>query len=80
MIKKRLDTYGAGYHGMLVEETLRTCAHLLTAACRKEFEEHRTKTYYRLVIYGKLRTAVRWITEREMGGVLHPEEMCNKTW
>ena len=61
-IEKRLDAWEAGHHGMLVEETLRTCAQYLTAACREESEEHRDKTYYILVLRGKLQTAVRWIT------------------
>ena len=40
----------------------------LTAVCRDESAEHRAKTYHSLVLHGKLRTAVRWITERERGG------------
>ena len=41
--------------------------------------EDRAKTYYSLVLHGKLWTAVRWITEREKGGVLLPEDKCTKT-
>ena len=64
---------------MLVEETLRTCAQYLTAALRKESEEHRNKTYHSLVLRGKLRMEERWITKQETGGVLYPEEYCTKT-
>ena len=53
---------------MLVEDTLCKCTQYLTAACRKESEEHRSQTFHRQVLRGKLRTAVRWITEMEMGG------------
>ena len=31
------------------------------------------------MLRGKLRSAVRWITERETGGVLQPGERCEKT-
>ena len=51
----------------------------LTAVCREETAEHRAKTFHGLVLCGKLRTATRWITEREKGGVLLPEEHCTKT-
>ena len=78
-IEKRLDAWEAGRHGILVEETLGMCAQYLTAARREESEEHRAKTYHSLVLRGKLRTAVRWITERETGGVLQPAKLCTKT-
>ena len=41
---------------MFVEETLRTCAQYLTAACREESEENRAKTYHKMVLRGKLQT------------------------
>ena len=40
---------------------------------------HRVKTHHSLVLRGKLRTAVWWITERETGGVLQPGYRCTKT-
>ena len=56
-----------------------TCAQYLTAACREESEEHRYKTCHSMVLQGKLWMAVQWITERGMGGVLHPEEHYTKS-
>ena len=64
---------------MLVEDTLRSSTQYLTAVRREETAEHRAKTFHGLVLRGKLRTAVRWITEREKGGVLLPEEQFTKT-
>ena len=64
---------------MLVEDTLRSSTQYLTAVRREETAEHRAKTFHGLVLRGKLRTAVRWITEREKGGVLKPEGHCTKT-
>ena len=49
---------------MLVEDTLHTCTEYLTVAWREEMAEHREQTFHSLVFCGKLRTAVRWITER----------------
>ena len=78
-IGKRLDAWAEGKHSMLVEDTLRTCREYLTIARREEMVEHRSQTYHILVLRGKLRTAVRWITERERGGVLQPGDQGTKT-
>ena len=64
---------------MLVEDKLRTCAEYLTVAQKEETAEHRAQTYHSLVLQGKFRTAVRWITEREIGGILQPGYQCAKT-
>ena len=64
---------------MLVEDTMRTCAEYLTAAWREEMAKHRAQTYHSLVLRGKLRTAVRWITKQDTGGVLQPGDRCTKT-
>ena len=64
---------------MLVEDTLRTCAEYLTVAQKEEMAEHRAQTFHSLVLRGKLRTTVRWITEIETGRVLQPGDRCTKT-
>ena len=64
---------------MLVEDTLRMCAEYLTVARRDETAEHRAQTYHSLVFHGNLQTAVRWITESEMGGVLQPGDRNTNT-
>ena len=64
---------------MLVEDTLRICVEYLTFAQREETAEHRAQTYNSQVLRGKLQTAVRWITERETGGVIQPGDRCTKT-
>ena len=71
-IEKRLDTWEAENHAMLVDDTLRSCTQYLTAVRREETAEHRAKTFHSLVLRRKLRKAVRLITEREKGGVLLP--------
>ena len=64
---------------MLVGNTLRSCEEYLTAARREETAEHRAQTYHSLVLRGKLRSAVIWITERDTVGFLQPGERCTKT-
>ena len=64
---------------MLVKENLCTCAQYLIATSREESYENRAKTHHNLVIRGKLRAAVRRITEHETGGLLHLEDPCTKT-
>ena len=78
-IEKRLDAWEAGKYGMLVEDMLRSSTQYLTAVCREESAEHRAKTFYGLVLRGKLQTAVRWNTEHEKGGILIPGEQFTNT-
>ena len=53
---------------------------LLPRRINFESKEDRAKNFHSLVLLGKLRTAVRWIMERDTGGVLQPAELCTKTW
>ena len=78
-IAKRLDAWGEGKHAMLVGDTLRSCKEYLTATWREETADHRAQNYHGLMLRGKLRSEVRWITERETGGVLQTGERCTKT-
>ena len=64
---------------MLVGDTLRSCEEYMTAARMEETAEHRDQTYHSLVLRGKLRSAVRRITERETVGVLQWDDRCEKT-
>ena len=64
---------------MLMKDALRSYTQYFTAVRREETAEHRAKTYHILVLYRKIRTAVRWITKREKGEVLLPEGKCTET-
>jgi hypothetical protein len=44
-----------------------------------ETQEQRAKKFARLVLQDKLRSAVRWLTEREKGGVLLPGNVDEKS-
>ena len=48
-------------------------------ALRGELEEHQVKTFHSLVLQGKIRIAVWWITEREKGSVVQLDDAFSKT-
>ena len=54
---------------MLIEETMRSCNKLLSAARRDDYEEHWARNYMSLVLIRKLWAMVQCITDREWGGV-----------
>ena len=56
-----------------------TCAHYLSTSRGGDYLDHRAKIYHRLMLQGKLRLAVRWITEGDKGGVFQTGDMCPKT-
>ena len=63
-IEKRLDAWEAENYAMLVEDMLRSCTWYLAAVRQEGTADHRAKTFHSLVLRRKLRTTVRWITER----------------
>ena len=67
-IETRLKSWSQGDFEMLVEDTVRTSISLISKARRKMTDEQMSKTYTRLVLEGKLRQAVRFITQRDQGG------------
>ena len=78
-IENRLYAWVAGKHAMFVGYTLRSCEEYLTADRREETAEHWAQTYHILLLRGKLRSAVRWITEQETGGDFQPVDRYEKT-
>ena len=64
---------------MLVEDTVRTSISLISKIRRKMTDEQMSKTYTRLVLEGKLRQAVRFITQRDQGGVLQMDDLDSKS-
>ena len=67
-----MDAWEAGEHDILAEYTELTCAQYLSTCRREDSPEHRAKIYHILVLCGKLHSEVRYITDREKGGVFQP--------
>ena len=58
---------------------MRTCAQYLSTRRGKDTLEHQEKISHSLVFQGKLQSSVRWITDREKGGVFQTGDICPKS-
>ena len=66
-IENRLEAWAQNKFDMLVQDTSRTSISLISTTRRSMTDEHISKTYTRLVLQGKLRSAVRFVTDRDKG-------------
>lgn len=74
-IETRLRDWKLGKYDMLIQETVRTSIALVQKITRGETEASQVKTFTRMVLQGKIRQAVRFVTERGQGGALAAEDM-----
>ena len=73
LIGKRLEMWEDGLYDALMhdaERCDRTFGHGNNARRQEQECAHTERIFHRLMIEGKVRSAVRWITERERGGLL----------
>ena len=63
-----MKEWKAGNFDMLIQETVRTSLGLLSDIRQGQSDEQISKTFTRMVLQGKIRQAVRFATERGMGG------------
>jgi hypothetical protein len=78
-IAKRLGAWEKGQFTMLVEDTLRSMEAYLSHKQGTTTPEQRTKNFHQNVLRGNLRGAVRYLTEREKGGILYPDDIDKKS-
>ena len=60
----------------LVQEAIR-CDYNLPTLCRDTQgcqHDHTVKVFTRLMLQGKIRAAMRWLTDRSRGHILHPTD------
>jgi hypothetical protein len=74
-----MDAWLKNQHSMLVLDTENTLERMLTKKQGMTTPEQRAKSFHQKVLKGDLRGAVRYITDREMGGVLLPDNKCSNT-
>ena len=81
LLTKRMDLWENCAFDTLVREALRCSESLQKSSSRKSAEqrkrdhEHSMNVFHRLMLRGKLRSAVRWITERDSSGLVSPMDM-----
>ena len=75
----RLSLWKEGKFSCLVDDTALTLEASLSKARGNTTPEHRAKVFDSRVKRGKLRSAVRYITDREGGGVLSPNDIDEKS-
>ena len=75
----KLDLWDQGEYQLLFEMTLKDLQASLSKAQGTTTPEQRAKTFHAKVLRGNLRSAVRYITDREKGSVLYPDDKDEKS-
>ena len=78
-IRSRLTWWEQGEYAALVQDTVRQCQIRLHRDPPTPTEESRARTFNATVLSGRLRQAVRRLTDRSGGGVLDPTAIDAKT-
>jgi hypothetical protein len=75
----RMDAWQQGKFSMLVQNTERTMESLLSAKQGGLTPKQRAKIFHRKMLRGDVRCVVRYLTDREKGGILQPTDIDEKT-
>lgn len=78
-ISQRMDLWEKGHWEALVEDTVRTNLRLRANSTENTDEETVRRVYCRLLLQGKVREAVRFLSGRIKGGVLQPNDIDTKS-
>jgi hypothetical protein len=80
LIWGRLDAWEAGKFCALVKGVEEEAAGRGYSMSSREFEvESAGRRYNSMILSGKLRAAVRMVTDRDPGGLFKPDDKCSKT-
>ena len=74
-LKLRLDCWQSGKFKMLVETTEQALKARQTTARGNTTPAQRAKTFNSKIIRGNLRSALRYISDTECGGLLYPDDI-----
>ena len=77
-LRHRLEEWKADKHKALVENTERLMQSAMSTSQGGTTQEERLKKYNQLMLLGNPRAAVRYLTDREGGGVLEPHTPSGK--
>ena len=75
---RHMDAWNNNQHQIMPKVTVRTCGQYIVAARGENKNEKRARMYTSFVLHRNLRSAVRWITDREWGGMFQMGKMCTK--
>jgi hypothetical protein len=78
-LSRRMDAWELGKFQMLVEDTIRTKEASLSFKQGFSTPEQRAKIYNSKMLRGDIRGAVRYLTERDQGGILFPDNTDEKS-
>jgi hypothetical protein len=73
-LEKRLTLWKEGKFDVLLQEAIR-CNNALPARKRSRDNDNDEKVFSRLMLQGKVRAAVRWITDRSKNKLLEPNDV-----
>ena len=76
---KRLEAWSEGKFEMLVQDTERSLKTHVATKQGNVSKEQRAKIFNRKMLRGDVRGAVRYLTERDKGGVLMPDDIDEKS-
>jgi hypothetical protein len=75
----RMDAWQQGKFSKLLQNTERTMKSLLSAKQGGLTPEQRAKIFHRKMLRGDVRGVVRYLSDREKGGILQPTDIDKKT-
>jgi hypothetical protein len=78
-ISRRLNAWDEGKFKMLIRDTERDLKSFLSTKQGNVTAEQRAKIFHRKMLRGDVRGAVRYLTEREKGGILLPDDIDEKS-
>ena len=76
-LTNRMDAWKDNKYEALVQDTISSCESFLSSRRKEHSPEQRNKIFQSLMLRGEIRSAVRFITDREKGGVLLPNNIAN---
>ena len=72
VIERRMDLWKNQEFNVLLQEAIRCDKSLKNTRKSDMNKDHVTKVFTKLMLQGKIRAAVRWLSEKARGGILHP--------
>ena len=75
----RMEAWENQFYPEMIDDTVETLKINQSRLTLNESKEKRTKIFHSLILKGELRRAVRYLTDRESGGVLFPDQVDSKS-